>query len=243
MGDESTAVGILLVALLGLLVLTHGAVQQTLPAGGPASEEYVVDYARVTADADGVGHDYEYDAGPPLSVRYELSDDVISETDNATLTVTVSNPTEKRLRGRLEVLAHTTYWLRGPLTSVRFDLAPGATLERTLTLPGEPLVADRGTDPRTVSFGAEAQLFTESYRVVDTERRSRRGEGMTLRVRKPFFHRFGVYWVGFLGLVGFGIGYRAWTGRERGPRRVARTLRRYAARSRRSVPDAERDSG
>lgn len=126
----------------------------------------------MTADSDGVGHDYEYDAGAPLVVRYELSDDVTSETENAALTVTLTNPSRNRLRGRVEGLAGTNYWLRGPLATVSFDLGPDETLERTLGLPGESLVADAGSDRRTVTSGAEAHLSTESYRGIDTDRRT-----------------------------------------------------------------------
>lgn len=41
MGAELTASAVPLVGLLGVLVLTHGAVQQTLPAGERASEVYL----------------------------------------------------------------------------------------------------------------------------------------------------------------------------------------------------------
>lgn len=210
----ATAISVLLVGLIVFLYITHGAVQQTLPAGQTVSEEYTLDYGSNTEDPDGRGRDIEYDVGAPITIQYQLSDNVISETGETQLTVTIHNPSNNYLRGQLDVIGRSSYALKGSLGTVNFDLSSDESTTESLTLPGEPLVANAGLNPRTVTFNAEGMIFTDPYNEIDTTRSSLRDDEMKLTVRKPFFNRFGVYWLGFLTLIVVGVGYLAWKNRR-----------------------------
>jgi len=197
------AISMALIGIVAFLAITYGAVQQTLPAGETVDEEYIVDYGSVTEDEYG-NADHDHHVGAPLLVHYELADSVISDRESAELTVTISNPSNNQLSGSLEVQARSSYSLQGELSTISFDLAPGESTKETFNIPGYSLVASTGTNPRTTVFNARGEIYNEPYREISTKRRGDRDNRMILKIRKPFFYRLGVYWLGFLAIIGIG---------------------------------------
>ncbi|MBP1986780.1 HNH endonuclease [Halolamina salifodinae] len=208
------AISVALVLGVVFLAVTYGAAIQALPAGQTVSEEYTIEYGTVTDDPDGYGREYDYDVGPPLLLRYELADDVISETGETRLRVILHNPSDNHLRGRLKLIGRTNYRLKGELATFNFDLSADETVAANVTLDGETMVADGGFNPRTTKFNAEAQIFNDPYMAISTDQRDILADKMTLRVRKPLLERLGFYWLSFLGLCVVGAGVLVWKRRD-----------------------------
>jgi len=194
------AISVGLVVLVVFLGVTYGAVIQVLPAGQTVSEEYHIEYHSDTEDPDGYGQEIRYDVGQPLILKYELADNVISEKDSTRLRVSVHNPSGNHLRGQVDVLGHTNYWLKGEVATFDFDLAPGETASTSVSLSGSEMVADSGVGQRKTTFGAEAHIFTNPYRVTSTQESDILAEKMNLKVRKPLLSRLGLYWLIVLSL-------------------------------------------
>ncbi|ELZ41618.1 HNH endonuclease [Halorubrum tebenquichense] len=183
---------IVLMACATILVITLIAFGQVLPAGETVTEDYSIDYIGMSENPDTGDVTYDYNPGPSLNVQYELSDNVISQNDEAQLTFKIHNPSNNDIRGNLKVKVRANYANRGELSEIDFDLSPGQSKVVSITSPGWKFIANSGPHPRTATFGAESQIFTEQYKEIGTHRQS---DEMTLEVRKPFFDRLGVYWL------------------------------------------------
>lgn len=206
----AVAISAAIIGIVVFLAVTYGAVVQVLPAGQSVSEEYHVEYGTVTDDPDGDGQEYNYDVGPPLILRYELSDNVISENQKTQLRVLLHNPSDNRLKGQLEVIGKTNYRLKGEIATLNFDLSPGETAATNITLSGEMMVADGGLNPRTTKFNAKANIWNDPYMEISTDEEEISADKMMLKVRKPLWARLGLYWLGFLSICfGWG-GYLFW---------------------------------
>lgn len=210
----ATAISAALIGIVVFLAVTYGAVVQVLPAGQSVSEEYHIKYGTVTDDPDGYGREYDYDVGPPLVLQYELSDNVISETQETQLQVSLHNPSDHRLEGRVEVVGKTNYYLKGTITTIDFDLSPGETSVANVSLAGETFVADGGLNPRTTKFDAKATIWNDPYTEIRTTEKDVLAEKMALTVRKPLWKRLGLYWLGFVALCLGGGGYLFWRTRN-----------------------------
>ncbi|MFB6186224.1 MAG: HNH endonuclease [Halobacteriaceae archaeon] len=200
-------------ALIGIIVflaITYGAVVQVLPAGQSVSEDYLIEYGTVTDDPHGEGQEYNYNIGPPLILRYELSDNVISENQNTQLRVLLHNPSDHHLKGKLEVIGKTNYQLKGKLATLGFDLSPGETAATNISLSGETMVAENGINHRTTKFNAKAAIWNDPYMEISTSEEDVSADKMMLKVRKPLWARLGLYWLGFLGVSIGGATFLFW---------------------------------
>ena len=139
---------------------------------------------------------------------------MISVNQKTQLQVLIHNPSEHHLQGHVEVYRHTSYWQRGYLTDVDFDLAPKATVTKEISLNSGETVAATGFQQGTNTFDAEAHIFTDPYKVTTTSRRDWTADKMELEVRKPLLSRLGLYWLSFLGLCLLGVGYAYFRQRE-----------------------------
>lgn len=199
-------IAVLLVGLAVFGFVTYSATQQVLPAGQTETKEHVVDYARVTDDQDGYGHDYDYNVGPPLEVAYTLENTVISPGDRTTLRVTVRNPSDRRLSGAVDV-TQVTGWTddsRRVLEQVRFSLAPGETHTEEITVASGDVAAYASDYPASADYWVEAYVSTDAYRVIDVDSAVSDRGSLTLTVRKPILERPGLYWLAFLGALAVG---------------------------------------
>lgn len=205
-----TAISFVIVGIAVLLAVTYVAVVQVLPAGQAVSEEYRIEYGTVTDDSDGYGQDYNDNVGSALILRYELSDNVISENQKTQLRVTLYNPSENRLEGQLEVIGETNYQYKVGIATPSFELSPGETGAANLTIPGEIIIADSGVNRRTTNFNARATIWNDSYMEISTDRTGYSDNKINLEVRKPLWKRPGLYWLVFLGMCLSGGIYLFW---------------------------------